>query len=253
MTAALALAALNPVPGPVHHLPLVTTALGVVFLGVLLLRAWRRRTVVALWWWTAGTAAFGAGTLLESIITLRGNAPWLTRGWFLAGAVLTAYLLAQGTAWTVLPRAAARLVTVVTVPLVLFVGAAVLLSPADLAVLEPHRPAGRVLQWQWIRLLTPLINGYALAMLVGGAVWSAWRARGRAGAGDRARAAGNALIATGALVAGIGGALAKTDEIEPLYVAELVGLVLIVSGYVASTRGRSRRACSKRRSPCSSP
>ena len=79
------------------------------------------------------------------------------------------------------------------------------------------------------------MNGYAALFLIGGAACSAWsHARRRA---SRARAIGNALIALGALLPGIGGGFAKAGVVEALYAGEFVGLVLIWSGYLACTRG----------------
>ena len=92
-----------------------------------------------------------------------------------------------------------------------------------------------------MRLLTPFINGYAVVFLVGGAALSAWRFWKTAHAGHRA--AGNALIAAGALLPGIGGSLAKAGLVEALYVGELAGIVLIWSGErVCAVRRGARRA-----------
>ena len=44
-----------------------------------------------------GVFAFGLGTALESSITLFGNTVWLNKRWYIAGAILGAYPLAQGT------------------------------------------------------------------------------------------------------------------------------------------------------------
>ncbi len=76
--------------------------------------------------------------------------------------------------------------------------------------------------------MTPFINAYAAFFLIGGAAVSAWRFWQRAGAGNRA--AGNTLIAVGALLPGIGGAMAKAGVVEALYVGEFIGLVLIWAG-----------------------
>ena len=100
-----------------------------------------------------------------------------------------------------------------------------MLSPVDLAALEPSRPSGAVLAWRWVRLLTPFINLYAVFFLIGGAIRSAWRHyRYR---GHMYRAAGNALIAFGAILPGIGGSFAKAGMVEVLYVGECIGIILI--------------------------
>ena len=63
---------------------------------------------------------------------------------------------------------------------------------------------------------------------------SAWRfARDRATAH---RAIGNALIAVGAILPGVGGGMAKAGMVEALYIGEFIGLILIWAGYVACVR-----------------
>jgi uncharacterized membrane protein YfcA len=76
-----------------------------------------------------------------------------------------------------------------------------------------------------------LVNLYAVVFLIGGAIWSAWRYWRRGDASSRVL--GNILIAVGAILPGIGGGFARAGVIEVLYVAELVGLLLIWAGYRA--------------------
>lgn len=229
----------------VHYLPIFTTLLAAFFF-VVLLRRYRakgqgaRAAAAHLLWWAAGAATYGIGTGLESVITLWGNSPWLNKFWYIMGAVLGAYPLAQGTVYLLLDRRAANKLSMATLPVVFTVAVLVLASPVNLEVLEAHRPSGSVLMWSWLRLLTPLVNVYAALFLVGGAVVSSWRyARKRDG---RNRAVGNALIAVGALLPGIGGATAKMGTIELLYVTELAGLVLIWFGYVVCLRPNREKA-----------
>jgi hypothetical protein len=85
------------------------------------------------------------------------------------------------------------------------------------------------MEWQWVRLFSPIVNTYAVVFLIGGAIWSAVRYRRQEGASSRVR--GNALIAVGAILPGIGGGFARAGTVEVLYVMELVGLLLIWAGY----------------------
>jgi len=218
----------------VHYLPLATTCVAVPFLVALIRRRRARGEGAHLSWWALGVACYGLGTLLESIITLAGNSVALNKAWYIAGALLGAYPLAQGTVYLLLERAKADRLTRITVPIVAVVAALVVLSPVDLDALEPHRPSGAVLAWTWVRALTPLLNLYAVFFLVGGAALSAVRyARTRTHLG---RAVGNTLIALGAILPAIGGGMAKAGTVEALYVAELIGLLLIWAGYVCCTR-----------------
>jgi hypothetical protein len=115
----------------------------------------------------------------------------------------------------------------------------VLLSPVVPAALEPHRPSGAVLAWWWVRLMTPFINTYAAFFLIGGAIVSAWRFRQAAHAGNRA--VGNALIAAGALLPGIGGSFAKAGLVEALYVGEFIGIIVIWIGERTCARRPSQQ------------
>ncbi|MEJ5171432.1 MAG: hypothetical protein WHU10_10630 [Fimbriimonadales bacterium] len=213
----------------VHYLPILTTVLSAGFLAVLVRAALVRRSGPHLWWWAAGVFFYGVGTALESTVTLFGNSVALTKAWYIAGALLGGYPLAQGVAYLLLPRRTAHVLAALTLALVAGAAVAVALSPADLSRLEPHRPTGAVIAWKAVRWTTPLINLYAFTLLVGGAVWSAVRYARTAA--TRHRAVGNALIAVGALLPGVGGAMAKGGLVEALYVGECVGLILIWLGY----------------------
>jgi len=214
-------------PQAVHYLPILTTALAAAF-ATALFRKWAAKRSTHLLWWAIGITTYGLGTALESAITLSGNSIGLTKAWYIAGALLGGYPLAQGSLYLSWPRRFANRLTVVSVAFVVVASVLVVLSPVNLAALEPHRPSGAILGWWWVRLLTPVINTYAVFFLVGGAILSAWRHYRYSG--HSYRAAGNALIALGALLPGIGGSLAKAGVVEALYVGEFVGLIVIWLG-----------------------
>ena len=222
----------------VHYLPILTTALSAAFCAVLLRAAVVRRSGPHLWWWAAGVFFYGLGTALKSTVTVLGNSVALTKAWYIAGALLGGYPLAQGVAYLLLTRRTDTLLAGLTLTMVFLAGVAVILSPADLAKLEAHRPTGAVTGWKAVRWTTPLINLYSFVLLVGGAAWSARRYSGSSA--TRHRAVGNALIAAGALLPGVGGAMAKGGLVEALYVGECVGLILIWTGYgIIAARRRS--------------
>ncbi len=218
----------------VHYLPIATTVLSAAFFAILVHRYVVRRSGPHLLWWAAGVFAYGLGTALEATITLAGNTIALTKAWYIAGALLGGYPLAQGTVYLLLPRRTAHLLTAVTVPYMLLMAVLVILSPVNVEALQVHKPSGSVLAWPWVRAMTPLLNGYAAFFLVGGAIYSAFRFAAKTGAGNRAL--GNSLIAFGALLPGIGGGMAKAGMVEALYIAEFVGLLFIWAGYTACVR-----------------
>jgi len=212
---------------PIHYIPILTTLLSALF-AFSLYQRWRVRHSPHLWWWAFGIVTYGLGTALESTITLTGNTVLLTKLWYIAGALLGGYPLAQGSLHLSWPRPLARRLTIISLTFVIVAGVLVLLSPANLAALEPTRPSGAVLGWSWVRLLTPFINLYAVFFLIGGAFRSAWQHYKYRG--PSYRAAGNTLIAVGAILPGVGGSFAKAGMVEVLYVAECLGLILIWMG-----------------------
>lgn len=215
-------------PGLVHYIPIATTVLAAIFF-VLLVRRYRERGGAHLAWWAAGVFCYGVGTGLEGAITLFGNSVLLTKTWYIAGALFGGYPLAQGTVYLLLKRRTANILTSVSLPFIAVVAVLVAVSPVNLEALEPHRPTGAVLEWTWVRALTPLINGYAAFFLIGGAFLSAFRYF-RSGA-NPSRAVGNTFIAVGAILPGIGGGMAKAGHVEALYIGEFAGIILIWIGY----------------------
>ena len=208
----------------IHYVPILTTVLSALF-AASLYRRYRLRHAPHLWWWAFGITTYGLGTAVESTITLTGNTVVLTKLWYIAGALLGGYPLAQGSLYLSWPRTFANRLTILSVTFVVVATVLVVLSPVNLAALEPHRPTGAILGWTWVRLLTPFINLYAVFFLIGGALMSAWRHYYDRGHGYRA--VGNALIAFGAILPGIGGSFAKAGLVEVLYLAECAGLIII--------------------------
>src|SRR5687767_13687210 len=213
---------------PVHYLPILTTLFSVYFLidigGRYLTRGGRH-----LLWWAIGVFTYGLGTFFEAWITLFGNTVFLNKAWYVAGAILGGYPLAQGSVYLHFTRRTANILTGITLPFIVISAILVFLSPVNVSLLETFRPSGASLEWQWVRLLTPFINTYAAIFLISSALYSAIRyARVENG---RNRAIGNALITIGALLPGIGGGMAKAGMVEALYIGEFVGILLIYIGY----------------------
>jgi hypothetical protein len=215
-------------PGLVHYLPILTTVFSAYFLADIWLR-YRRRGGLHLLWWSIGVFTYGLGTFLESMITLFGNSPGLNKSWYVAGAILGGYPLAQGSVYLHLSKRKADSLTAITLPVIATVAVLVFLSPVNPSLLEAHRPGGASLEWSWVRLMTPFINIYAAIFLIGSAFLSAFRFSKIEG--GYYRVIGNVLIAVGAILPGIGGGMAKAGIVEALYIGELVGIILIFAGY----------------------
>ena len=222
----------------VHYIPIATTLLSAIFAAILFRRYALKRTGPHLLWWGFGMISYGLGTGLESAVTLFGNSVALTKAWYIAGALLGGYPLAQGSVYLLLKRRLANVLTAITVPFIVIFSLLVVLSPANLDALESFRPGGAVLGWSWIRLFTPIINSYAVLFLVGGAFLSAWRYWKSRAPGHGQRAIGNVFIAVGGILPGIGGIMAKSGMVEGLYIGEFAGLLLMWAGFAFNIRAK---------------
>jgi len=212
----------------VHYLPILTTIFSAFFLANIFQR-YLRKGGTHLLWWSIGVFTYGIGTLFESIITLFGNSPGLNKLWYVAGAILGGYPLAQGSVYLHLKGRTAKILSAITVPFIIFASVSVFLSPINETLLETFRPSGASLEWRWVRLLTPFINGYSAIFLIGSAALSAYKFFKIPEA--RNRAVGNIMITIGAILPGVGGGMAKAGMVEALYIGEFVGIILIYLGY----------------------
>lgn len=218
----------------VHYVPVVTTMLAVPFALEIYRRYREHPERLHLLWWAIGIATYGVGTFTEATTTLVGwNEPTF-RAWYISGALLGGAPLAQGTVYLLLGKRTAHILTTLLIAYVIMASVFVVLSPIDYSQVEAHRLTGRVLQWQWVRAFSPVVNLYAVVFLIGGAILSALRYS--TDPSTRHRVYANILIAAGAILPGIGGTATRMGYVEVLYVTELVGLLLTWMGYRMSVR-----------------
>ena len=219
--------------GPVHFIPILTTLVALTFAADLF-RRHHVRGGTHLLWWGVGMLTYAGGTATEAYVTLFGWDPTVFRLWYVFGALLGGAPLAQGSVYLHLGKRTANLLTVALLAVVAFGAIAVALTPLDTSLVETHRLSGRVMTWPWVRLISPFVNLYAVIFLIGGALRSAIRFADTPE--QRHRAIGNALIAVGAILPGIGGSFTRFGYVEVLYVTEFIGLLLIFAGYRLATR-----------------
>jgi len=194
-------------------------------------------------WWGAGIGwsplAFRCFYLFGAIL----NVPWLALG--------TVELLA-GERWG---RPLGRVLAVASG----FAAGVVLESPLRGPVRRDGLPAGRDVFGPLPRVLAGVASGVATLVLVGGALWSAWRLW-RVGARRRTRsaassmpadvapaiaprrlAAGNVLIAVGTLILGASGTLnARLGAAKAFAVTLTVGVVVLFAGFLVATSASTR-------------
>ncbi len=220
----------------VAYIPIATTLFCIYFFSVIYPH-WRAKPqALYLMWWTIGVVCYGIGTLVESIHTLYGWSPLIFKSWYIAGAFLGGVPLAQGTVYLLMPKALAHKMTAVLLVVLVISSALVIASPLDESLVT-HKLQGNVLEWTFIRAITPFVNIYAFIFLVGGALYSA--ARYFKTVEFKGRFWGNGLIALGGLLPGIGGTMAKFGQTYVLYVTELIGILLIFAGYSVIRRDKT--------------
>ena len=217
---------------------MVTAGVVFVFAALVTVR-WRRHPTWPLGLWGVGLLMYGVAGVMEALFAIFGWHPAVFRTWYLAGAVLVAAWLGQGTVYLLVSGRVGR-VRIAHVLLALLVAgslfAAVRVLTADL---DPSRILGREMSGDAIvtpgvRVLTPLFNVYGSLFLVGGALYSgvAYLRRGS----QRHRAIGNLLIAVGAMAPALGGSLQRFGLASLLALSHLAGAVLMFAGFLYSSR-----------------
>jgi hypothetical protein len=220
----------------VSYIPVLTTVFSVFFLSRIVPHYLSKGSPYVLWW-TLGVLTFGLGTLTESINAIFGWSEWNTKIWYIVGALLGGYPLAQGTIYLLMKKRFADISAIVCTAFILIAAVCVLSSPIAIPEGFDHRLTGRVFAWQWVRAFSPLLNLYSFVFLFGGAVYSAIKYFGTDK--GRPRFLGNILIAIGALLPGIGGSFTRFGYVEVLYITEFIGLSCIYLGYQMMCKDRA--------------
>ena len=221
-----------------NYIPILTTLFSIYFF-IEIFKHYKVKSSSYLFWWTLGVLTFGMGTFTESINALYGWSPFNTRIWYIVGALLGGFPMAQGTIYLLMKKRTANVLTLIFTSLIVIATICVLLTPITLPEGFDYQLTGKIFTWQWVRYFSPFINIYSFIFLVGGALYSAYKYFKDIQA--RARYIGNILIAIGALLPGIGGTFTRMGYVHVLFVTEFTGLVLIYFGYrtIKNDRGIS--------------
>ncbi len=213
----------------INYIPVLTTCFSLFFFYQIWNHYRSKPQATYLLWWSAGVLTFGVGTFTESFHALFGWNIINTRFWYVSGALLGGFPLAQGTVYLLLKKRTADILSLFFGLLILVGSICIFLSPVFTTDASTQKLTGKVFTWAWVRAFSPLINLYSLVFLVGGAFYSA-RLYKKSKGSDK-RWLGNIYIAIGALLPGIGGSFTRFGYVEVLFVTELVGLCMIYAGY----------------------
>ena len=214
-------------------LPLAATLISVVFALLLLARFLRRGGAHHLVWAFA-LACYAVGVYADHLARLWGWSAALYRAFYLFGGLYVAAYLGMGSVLLLCPPRLARTLFLWLALASAYGALRALSAPLDLALLPANgEPGGLRIMPQDVRVLAIVLNSFGTLALAGGAAWSAWAYR--KGRGERRRIWSNALIAAGALVAASGSTLLVLGLPAPFSLAKLVGVSLILAGFLVAT------------------
>jgi hypothetical protein len=206
--------------------------------------------------WTISLAMFALASAFLATGVSTGWDNGLFRLFFLFGAVLTVPWLALGTVYLLWGKARGRRVQW---GLVFFSGLAagvLFTAPIDGPLHGTAIPVGSEVFGVFPRVLAAVGSGVGAVVIIGGALWSAWRfARARTQPGNGRRAAANVLIALGTLVLSSGGLIQGFAGKDEAFVITLAsGIVVIYVGFlVASGAGATRGTAANVGTPATAP
>jgi hypothetical protein len=185
---------------------------------------------VALFLFTGASAALWLGVSL-------GWAGWSFRLFYLLGAILNVPWLALGTVYLLADRAAADRVRSGVVAFSCFAAGVMVVAPLTGPVPRDGLPRGSEVFGPWPRVLAAVGSAVPAMVILGGALWSAWRLFRHHGPARMAVA--NLLIAAGTLVLGAGGILnSVVDAMDGFAISLVLGISLIFAGFLATNTPR---------------
>jgi hypothetical protein len=222
-----------------HYIPIFSTLVTLGFAVAVFTRYLGRRHAHLLIW-TIGLIFYGIGTLAEVLLGLQFSGLVL-KAWYLAGAMLTAAWLGQGTVHLLVRRHGVA-ITLTGILAALSLLAAFLVFRAPLssaaAAYQVAQPISSQYQDILVRkgptiFLTILLNIYGTVALVGGAIYSAYVFLRKHVLVHRM--IGNLFIAFGAMAPALAGSFVRLGLPDLLYLSELVGTVLMYFGFIQAT------------------
>ncbi len=149
------------------------------------------------------------------------------RLWYLFGAILVAAYLGMGTLYLLARRRTAHIIMTVLLIASLYAAFRVFTVSLDLTTLD--RLSGSAMPEE-VRLMSRL-SYIGAAVLIGGAIYSAWVFWRRKIMPHRVLS--NTLIAIGALMPAVGGGLIRLGgSLQLFYLLELLGIIIILVGFL---------------------
>ena len=212
------------------------------------LERYRRRRRAHELAWTLSMAMFALASLAYFLAAGLGWGPFTFRCFYLFGAILNVPYLALGTVELLAgPRHGRRWTAIVTV-LGAFCAGIVVAAPLTTAISGSALPQGKEVFGPGPRIAAAVGSGVAALVIIGGALFSAWRLwrlrsasttapRGRVSPGRLAFA--NVVIAVGTLVLSAGGLLnSVVDEMDGFAISLVLGISIVFVGFLLTAPSR---------------
>ena len=102
----------------IDYIPILTTILSLYFF-IEIFKHYLSRKKKYLLWWMIGVATFGLGTLSESLHPIIGYNEFNLRFWYIIGALLGGFPLAQGTVYLLFSKKFANRTSLLFIPYIL--------------------------------------------------------------------------------------------------------------------------------------
>lgn len=190
--------------------------------------------------WMAGMLLYALASFFQLLWNAGVTQEIVFRLWYLTGAMLVAAYLGTGTTYLLAPRRVGHsvmitlgLLTVLSVILALAVQLRGSISLLEGQALQSANPeTGKSFYPAYVGALTAFLNSVGAIALIGGALYSAITYAFRRH--NPTRVVSNILIAVGALVSSLGGALERFNVPQPHTLALLIGVVIIFVGFLVS-------------------
>jgi hypothetical protein len=190
---------------------------------------YRDQRLPYLFCWALGVCAFGLAALAASINVLAGWSSVNLKFWYIVGALVGGFPLAQGTLYALANRKVAAITTIVFLTVIAVASVAVVLTPISIPPGFDGELTGKVFSWKWVRYFSPIVNSYSFLVVLGGGLYSVYRYYVVSDRDDLYLA--NANIALGGILPGFGGILMRMGYADSLFVLEFLALALIYFGY----------------------
>ena len=218
-------------------LPLAAGVVSALFALFILQQFVRKRRPYQLVWVLA-LLMFAVASFAAARGIMEGWSPGLFRIYYLFGAIVNVPVLGLGTIYLLAPRTIAHVVAVLIGIACIYAGGAVFsaeINQAPLIAAGRIPPAAKVMP-DAVRTLSRYLSFTGFAVVLTGALWSAWRLSRKPDEHFRRLTKGNVLIAAGTAVVAIASSFARRGQGEVFAVGLLFGITIMFAGFLTATR-----------------